>query len=231
MTRPVLDGKLMFPSEYLAAEEFDGKDITLTIKDARFDDLRTVDGGTKRKPLLYFGETDKKLVLNKTNATTIAKLHGAEAREWAGKRITLYATECQAFGKTVECIRVRAKIPKPKAGDANESKSTSGDKFEHAVIPNTMGREKPEVRGPQEKSGAAEGSTAKETAPDVQAIKSMYKSFITLSREPALKNGLRAMVDASSYDEKSDPAGVVAEAKERHWQQAGENLMRYFGWL
>ena len=109
MAKPMLDGTLMFPSEYLAAEEFGGRDVKLVIKDVKLDDLRMTDGGTERKPILTFTKTKKKLVLNKTNATTIAKLYGGEARNWVGKEITLYPTECNAFGQQVECIRVRAK--------------------------------------------------------------------------------------------------------------------------
>ena len=38
MAKPMLDGKLLFPSDYLAAEEFGGKDVTLTIKGVKLDD-------------------------------------------------------------------------------------------------------------------------------------------------------------------------------------------------
>ena len=126
MAKPMLDGKLMFPTQYLASEEFLEKDVTLTIKGVKIDNLQMSDGGTEDKPVVMFEKTDKKLVLNKTNATTIAKLYGSEARGWAGKAITLYPTECQAFGKTVDCIRIRSKAPKstPKpATDSGESKS------------------------------------------------------------------------------------------------------------
>ena len=112
--RPLLDGKLMFPTQFLASEEFLDKDVTLTIRDVKIDNLRMADGGAEDKPVLMFKKTDKKLVLNKTNATTIAKLHGSEARGWVGKTITLFPTECQAFGKTVSCIRVRPKTPAAK---------------------------------------------------------------------------------------------------------------------
>ena len=112
MSKPMLDGKLMFPTQYLASEEFLDKDVTLVIKDVKIDNLQMSDGGAEDKPVLVFEKTDKKLVLNKTNAITIANLHGSEARDWAGKSITLYPTECQAFGHTVDCIRIRSNPPK-----------------------------------------------------------------------------------------------------------------------
>lgn len=109
MSKPMMDGQLMFPSDYLAAEEFKGKDVTLTIKDVRKDSLKLKDGGEEQKWIITFEKTPKKLVLNKTNASTIAKLHGSEAREWIGKPVTFYPTTCSAFGQQVDCIRVRGK--------------------------------------------------------------------------------------------------------------------------
>jgi len=67
-----------------------------------------------------------------------------------------------------------------------------------------------------------------ETAPVYKDLKTMYTQYKTLSREPTLRSGLRAMLDETDYDTESDPAGVVSEAKAKHWQQAGKNLMRYY---
>ena len=112
--KAMLDGALLFPSEYVAAVEMKGKDATLTIKAVEVAELRLASGGTQRKPILHFEETAKKLVLNKTNSGTIAELLGTEARKWVGRRITLYPTRCDAFGKETDCIRVRPEPPKPK---------------------------------------------------------------------------------------------------------------------
>jgi phage-related protein len=47
-------------------------------------------------------------VLCKTTANQIAEsLTEKKAVKWAGRQITLYPTQCEAFGKTVDCIRVR----------------------------------------------------------------------------------------------------------------------------
>ncbi len=115
MSKPMLDGKLMFPTQFLASEEFNDKDVTLKIKAVQIENLRMVDGGAEDKPILTFEKTDKKLVLNKTNATTIADLYGNKAESWAGQSITLFPTTCQAYGKQVNCIRIRAGKPKKKA--------------------------------------------------------------------------------------------------------------------
>ena len=107
MSKPTFGGELMFPNDYLAAEEFGGKDVTLTIKSIKRDALRTTSGSTEDKYVIEFEKTKKKLVLNKTNAVQIAKVHGTKAEDWIGKQITLYPTTCMAFGSETDCIRVR----------------------------------------------------------------------------------------------------------------------------
>lgn len=102
--------------------------MSLTIAGVQVEQLRTT-GGNEEKAVVTFQELEKrgkgkphKFVLNKTNAQTIAKVLGSpETDDWRGKRITLYPTTCQAFGETVDCVRVRDKAPPPKA-EANEEK-------------------------------------------------------------------------------------------------------------
>jgi hypothetical protein len=123
--------KLLFPNEYLGAPDLRGRDVTLTIDTVRMESLKREDGD-EEKPIVHFIEMRKrpkkkrkKWVLNKTNATQIAKLYGPEVNAWHGCRVTLYATTCQAFGQTVECIRVRDSKPhgsrnEPEPGDIEE---------------------------------------------------------------------------------------------------------------
>jgi hypothetical protein len=108
----------MFPNKYLAAADLRGKDVTLTIFALKSETLKTSDGD-EPKWTMHFSEMQsrapaerKRLVLNKTNAKTIAKLLGTETDDWLGQRITLFGTTCQAFGETVECIRVRPQRPR-----------------------------------------------------------------------------------------------------------------------
>jgi len=105
---PEMHVELMYPSDYLKAAEFRGKEVTLTIKRVFVEDLKDAKGGKKKKYIIEFNETQKKLVLNITNARLIAKkLNDPKAVNWAGKQITLFPTTCDAFGETKECIRVR----------------------------------------------------------------------------------------------------------------------------
>lgn len=118
-TAPItLKGELLFPTEYVAAAELKGRDVTLTIARVQVDELQRKGSSAKeRKPIIYFTETKKKLVLNKTNAKTIAALYGGEVSAWAGKRITLFPTTDKFGRETVDCIRIRPKAP-PAKGQA-----------------------------------------------------------------------------------------------------------------
>lgn len=100
-------------TDLLYAHELAGKDVTLTIKKAYPDDVVGEQGRKTRKPVLEFVEpkSKKRLVLNKTNGKTVARLYGTDARLWEGKRITLYPTTTQLGGETVECIRIRPVAP------------------------------------------------------------------------------------------------------------------------
>lgn len=104
----------VYPSKYVAAEDLNGRDITLTIASVVLEEMQSHDNTKTQKPVVYFEKATKGLVLNRTNATIIADLYGDETDGWPGKRITIYATRVKAFGKVVPAIRVRDIVP-PKA--------------------------------------------------------------------------------------------------------------------
>lgn len=121
--------KLLYPTKYLGAHDLNGKDVALTIRRVIVEDLETKDK-KERKPVVYFVETqrkaekdqveEKRLVLNKTNASTIAGMYGTEVNEWAGKRIVIFPSLVSAFGKEAEAIRVRPTPPPPVADKEKE---------------------------------------------------------------------------------------------------------------
>ena len=101
---------LMFPSRYLRAADFEGKAVTLTISEVVRDKVQMATGQKTEKYIIRFRETDKELILNKTNAKAVAKvLEEPKAINWPGSRITLKPTTCEAFGEIVACIRVEIK--------------------------------------------------------------------------------------------------------------------------
>jgi len=110
----------LFPSNYLRAGDLDG-DTPVTIKSLILEEING-----EQKPVLYFIEEAKGLVLNKTNGKTIASLHGSETDDWPGKKIILYPTEVDFRGETVAAIRVRREIPDDgEAEVSNENEQTS----------------------------------------------------------------------------------------------------------
>ena len=99
--------ELLFPSRYFKCVDLDGKQLTLTIEAVTVEDLQMAGGKKERKPVVYFRErADKSLVLNKTNAMSIAAMHGNETDAWAGKTIVLIPAKDKMAGKIVDCVRI-----------------------------------------------------------------------------------------------------------------------------
>ncbi len=96
----------VYPSKYLKAEELDA-DLTVTIDRVEVEELESNDGKKQNKPVAYFKEVDKGLIINKTNWAGIAKQHGDESDDWVGKQITLTVMDVEAFGDIVSAIRVK----------------------------------------------------------------------------------------------------------------------------
>ena len=105
------NGVLLFPSEFLAAEDLHGRDVTVTIQSLKKEPLRVRGGATKAKLIIWFKGAQKKFVANPTNQETIRDLYGKEITKWIGKAITLYPTTCPFGPKTVNCTRIRDKAP------------------------------------------------------------------------------------------------------------------------
>ena len=95
-----------YPSNYLKANDLKGEDVVFTIRDV---ERQEFDDGTK--PICWFEEVSKGLVLNRTNFTSIAKLHGDDSEDWQGKRIALFGTEVAFRGTPTLAIRVRLTVP------------------------------------------------------------------------------------------------------------------------
>jgi hypothetical protein len=93
-----------FPSKYLKAADVE-TNVLVTISRVDIETVGQFDDETK--PIVYFNEFDRGLVLNKTNSRTIASLYGSETNGWVGRKILLYSTMVDFQGKQVEAIRVK----------------------------------------------------------------------------------------------------------------------------
>lgn len=114
-----------FPSKYLKASDLPEEGSqTFTIEKIEIEEIGK---DKQKKPVVYFVEDHKGLVLNKTNARTIAKiLDSDDFEDWTGKAINLYRAEVQFVDDIVEAIRVKRGLGKfvdlnqPKAVDHEE---------------------------------------------------------------------------------------------------------------
>ncbi len=95
-----------FPSPYLKCADLGGKPWDMKIRTVSEEDLGQ--GHDKEtKPVVYFENAKKGLVLNKTNATTIAKAYGNDCGGWTGQDVQVFPTTTEFKGETVDAIRVR----------------------------------------------------------------------------------------------------------------------------
>ncbi len=95
-----------YPSQYLKCADLNGKPWDMKIRTVALEDLGQ--GSDKEeKPVVYFHKAQKGLVLNKTNATTIAKVYGDDTGAWTGQDVQVFPTTTEFKGETVDAIRVR----------------------------------------------------------------------------------------------------------------------------
>jgi hypothetical protein len=112
-----------FPSKWIKPHDLNDKDVDVTIES--FDHEETKDERGIQYFLTLKEFPKKQWGLNKTNSSAIAKLHGVDTDQWIGKRITLYATEVEAFGEQTMGIRVRLRAPSP-AGNGQAAPAPAG---------------------------------------------------------------------------------------------------------
>jgi len=87
----------------------------------------------ERKLVVYFRGTDKGLVLNATNANTLAENYGDDTDGWVGKVVKLYTTWTEFGGRRVKGLRVDAgpaEPEKPKGKQAPWERGKPEPKYE-----------------------------------------------------------------------------------------------------
>ena len=93
-----------FPSNFLKAADLNNRTIKVKIDKVVFEEI----GQNKdKKPVMYFADVKKGMVLNKTNADQIGSVHGQELEGWTGKEIELFSMMVPFQGQNVPAIRVR----------------------------------------------------------------------------------------------------------------------------
>ncbi|MGH1470123.1 MAG: hypothetical protein ACRBCS_02960 [Cellvibrionaceae bacterium] len=121
--------KLLVNPNYIGAYALpDGNDITVTIEHVGRE-IVTSTGGKKEECTVAQLKGNKPLILNVTNQKSIAKLYGPYIEDWAGKQITLCASQTKLAGEMVECIRIRPQV----AQQQPQKDTITADRFEKAV--------------------------------------------------------------------------------------------------
>jgi hypothetical protein len=116
----------VFPSKNLKHTDLQ-KPTVATIENAALETLKSREGKTQDKVVLYFEGAKKSLPLNVTNFDAVADICGADTDDWAGCRIELYPSKTQMAGKTVDCLRIRPPAKKAVAVKAAEPEPEDGE--------------------------------------------------------------------------------------------------------
>jgi len=96
-----------FPSNYLKSDDLDGEVVKAVINLVTEEEV-----GDDTKPVVHFGRMSKqnltpKMILNKTNANTIADSLGPETDNWSGKVVEIFSQKVDYQGRRVDGLRVR----------------------------------------------------------------------------------------------------------------------------
>ncbi len=106
-----------FPSNWLKAADLNNRTVKVTIDKVIFEEIGQ---NRDKKPVVLFEKVKKGMVLNKTNAKRIGKMHGEQMDNWSGKEIELYSELVPFQGEDVPSIRVHIEAPeRPQREDFN----------------------------------------------------------------------------------------------------------------
>jgi hypothetical protein len=104
MPKPVNFDQL-YPGRFLKSGELLGKKRTVTIATVEVDELEG-EKGKKVQGVIILKETEKQIVLNKTNGLCLKGMFGKKLSDWEGKRITIYEDKVRFGADMVDAIRI-----------------------------------------------------------------------------------------------------------------------------
>ena len=92
-------------------------------------EVAQVNGAGETKPVLRFRGLEQGLVLNKTNAATLAAAFGEESDDCIGKSVILFRTKTDFQGEEVDCVRLRIPDETEEHVSQTDSQTTSEAPF------------------------------------------------------------------------------------------------------
>ena len=108
--------KEAFPSKWLKADDLGGRSHLVTIDRVTQEEVGQ-GADAELKLILYFAGKQKGVVLNRTNANSIAAKHGDDTDDWGGAEVELYPEMVTFQGKTAPAIRIRIPVPAAQPGE------------------------------------------------------------------------------------------------------------------
>jgi hypothetical protein len=97
----------LFPSKFLKAADATPA-LTLTIARVSQEIMKNQEGEEEVKPVIWFLEQEKGMVLNRTNANTLTALFGSKVETWTNQRVVLGTEIVTAFGATKPALRFKS---------------------------------------------------------------------------------------------------------------------------
>ena len=114
--------------DYLGAYDFaDGEQRLVTVKSVEQKTIKS-ERGDEQEITINFVEAYKPMIINATNAKTIAKISGSNfIEDWTGLQFYILVKKVKAFGDVVDALRISSekvvkKLPTLIVGDANFEK-------------------------------------------------------------------------------------------------------------
>lgn len=113
----------MFPGKYLRAD-----DLPARGKEAEIEAIEQETLNGEKKFIVYFKREERGLVLNKTNALSLAGDFGPNTGDWIGKTVELRVERVQFQGSLVKAIRVYPALDdSAKLGEAIPAQRSRGE--------------------------------------------------------------------------------------------------------
>lgn len=111
-----------FPSKWLASSDVPA-DRVITIRSVRMDEV----GRGEHKPVIKFDEYEKEMVLNKTNASMVAKMYGDDSDGWTGRQMLLTTAWVDFQGESKLALRLRPPTRSTRPQPHQEPTQQGGD--------------------------------------------------------------------------------------------------------
>jgi hypothetical protein len=200
------------PSQYIQNFELKGEEHTLTIRNVVGGEVEGEDGKKAKKPIVYFRDWPKPLVIGKRVAKVIVDMYGTDPEGWVGKRITIYPTREKGFGEMQDVVRVRKGVPR--APRPEPTSRTPSERVDEAI---SRIRSKTSVAGVEKVLEACAGLIL-----DLQAAN---QSALLESLNKAATDRIAELKPATPTDDKPDFTPELEAVKARLIEFAGNKAM------